>query len=212
MLRAPGSFVRVLWSLLCLLGFSPSCVPLFARAAPAPDGGGGGDGEMTVIQALHHGVSLQNAGDLDGAASLYGQVLAHDPAQADAHGLLGLVHYSRGDHKGAATLLRAAIALRPAEERFLSNLGEVLRAGGDANGASAALRQAVALNPTYSIAWLNLAVVERERRDLPAAETALRALLGRAAAGDSTVDVADAARQLPAVLREQASCLLGVRC
>ena len=101
---------------------------------------------------LQRAVSFHQAGKLTEAEAGYRRVLALDPANHDALGLLGMIHHSHDEHETAIRLLRAAIAIRPAA-RFYTNLGVCLEAAGDLSGCIAAFRQAVALSPTDPSAW-----------------------------------------------------------
>jgi tetratricopeptide (TPR) repeat protein len=96
---------------------------------------------------LQTAVAHHQAGRFDQAESLYRQILASNPGQADALHLLGVLTHQRGRHAQAAELIERAIGVRPGEAVFHSNLAEVYRALGDPLRAEARCRQALALAP-----------------------------------------------------------------
>ena len=79
------------------------------------------------IQSLiAQGLGLHQRGQLDQAASLYGQVLQRDPGSFPALQLLGVLRSQQGRNAEAKNLLEAALKLQPrdfgaASRRFLAS-------------------------------------------------------------------------------------------
>ncbi len=109
------------------------------------------------MTALHQAIALHQAGDLDAAESLYRDILAREPEQADALHLLGLVQYAKGDAAGGAALIRRAIASAPANAVYHFNLGNVCRDLGDPDAALRAYAAAIELQPGEADYHYNLA-------------------------------------------------------
>jgi tetratricopeptide (TPR) repeat protein len=83
------------------------------------------------------------------------QALAHDPRNADALHLLGLIHAGRGGFSEAAALIGQAVEVS-SNARFLSDLGDVLRELGRLAEAEATCRRAIELAHDYAPAYFNL--------------------------------------------------------
>jgi protein O-GlcNAc transferase len=98
------------------------------------------------------------AGQLDEAARLYGQVLATNPRHADSLNLLGAVTLKHGNAETAIGLIGQAIALDAASSTYRYNLGVSLGAAGRHEEAAEAFRQAIARQPDYLDALYNLAI------------------------------------------------------
>ena len=96
------------------------------------------------------------AGELDAAKALYLEILAQQPAHADALHLFGLACHQQGDHRTAARYIGKALEQVPDQPVLRNNLGDALRKLGDLDGAIRQLRQALALRPEYAGAHQNL--------------------------------------------------------
>jgi Tfp pilus assembly protein PilF/peroxiredoxin len=82
-------------------------------------------------------------GDLDGAESLVGEVLASQPNHRRAQQIRGIVCFERGDMDEAERLLTDALKLNPDPERAHYYLGRLLEARGDIEGAAGHYRAAL---------------------------------------------------------------------
>jgi tetratricopeptide (TPR) repeat protein len=99
---------------------------------------------------------LHQAGDPAGAEPLYRQVLAAEPANAQAHYLHGAACLTLGRFEDAAASLRAAVHLRPGFAEAYNHLGVTLVRLGRPAEAESAFREAVRLRPLFPEAWNNL--------------------------------------------------------
>ena len=97
--------------------------------------------------SLDLAIALHQQGDLDEAHRLYRALLAIDPHQADALGLLGVVASQRGRHDEATDLLRRAASEAPTSVVIQTNLARALAAAGCPADAIAAYRVALDLAP-----------------------------------------------------------------
>lgn len=109
------------------------------------------------MHTLPQAIEYHQAGDLDAAESLYREILASDPEQADALHLLGLIQHARGDGAGALDLVRRAIASTPGHAVYYFNLGNICRDLGDSDGAIQAYATAIDLRPGETDYHYNLA-------------------------------------------------------
>lgn len=110
----------------------------------------------TLAQAMAH----HQAGRLDEAARLYGQVLTAEPANPDALHLLGVIAQQRGDCQTSITLIEQAIGLRP-NAHYHCNLANALTGVGRHQDAVQACHRALALDPGLAMAQSNLGVALR---------------------------------------------------
>jgi protein O-GlcNAc transferase len=110
----------------------------------------------TLAEALSLAIAHHQAGRLEVAEQIYRQILAAEPAHAEALHLLGVVAYQRGQHRMAVGLLAQAIAKHPTDARYHNNLGQAYRALGNDAAAIACYRRAVELMPDYAVAHNNL--------------------------------------------------------
>ncbi len=100
-----------------------------------------------VSETLRNGVAAHQAGDLDRAVELYGEILRAVPEHADATHLMGLVHFQKGQNDIAATMIRAAIDIDSKVTLYHANLGRVFTAMREDAGALVAFREAALLEP-----------------------------------------------------------------
>ena len=105
---------------------------------------------------LRAGAARHSAGDLAGAEGLYRQVLKHDPRDANAHNLLGVLARQRGDVATALLHTERALARQPEVPAFLANRGAALAEAGRLAEAVPALRAALARRPEDAVTLRNL--------------------------------------------------------
>lgn len=112
---------------------------------------------MDVVAELGLGTEHHRAGRLDLAARCYKQVLLHDPANADALHLMGVLAHAAGEYQVAGELAIQAINSAPDWFAPYVGLGNAAQALGDLEGAEKAFRAAIQLNEQAAEAWCNLA-------------------------------------------------------
>ncbi|MEA2707913.1 MAG: protein O-GlcNAc transferase [Phycisphaerales bacterium] len=122
-----------------------------------------------IEQALSVAVEHHRAGRLAQAETIYRQVLAADPNQADALHLLGMIAQQAGQHQHAEQLLARAIRVQPNSPEFHFTLAQVFRTAGRADESIAAYRRAIELDPTRADAHAELGAMYHERGDIDAA-------------------------------------------
>jgi predicted O-linked N-acetylglucosamine transferase (SPINDLY family) len=127
----------------------------------------------TFNLALQH----HQAGRLQEAEMLYRQVLAHDPAFADASYNLGIVLRCRGRLEEAVECYRQAVTFKPDFADAYNNLGNALRDQGRLEDAVASFRRALALKPVYPEALTNLGNSLRDQDNLVEAVACYRRAL-----------------------------------
>ena len=128
--------------------------PQAAKAATAPTDGS---------DALRAALARHQAGDLEAAARLYGQVLETFPDNPDALHLLGVLAHQQGDNARAAEMIGRAIALHGANAGYHTNFGVVLQRLGRTDEAIEAYRRAIELDPVHADAHGNLANLLKDR-------------------------------------------------
>ena len=109
-----------------------------------------------IARLLQDGVNYHRAGQLNEARELYRQVLAHDPSNADALNLLGVLYGEKERFHDAIQCLGKAVTLRPNEAQFRNNLGNTYLLAREPTFAVEQLKEATRLNPRYMEAWFNL--------------------------------------------------------
>lgn len=93
---------------------------------------------------------LHQEGELLAAGSMYRQLIADNPANADALHLLGVIEHQQHNHTTALDLIRSAIALDGRNPLYWNNLGEVLRALDRLPEARECYAAALALDQTFT--------------------------------------------------------------
>ena len=131
------------------------------------------DGAQKLLDAI----ALHERGDLDGALSLYREVLADRPDSAVAQHFVGVIHYQRGNLAEALPLLERSVAQQGSEPEFRNNLGLALFAADRESEAIAQYRAALSLKEDHAIAWNNLGIALQAQNEAPAAIDAFRRAL-----------------------------------
>jgi len=112
----------------------------------------------SVQQAFELALQHHQGGRLTEAETLYRQILAAQPAHAEALHHLGLVAQQMGRPDLAADWIRRAITLNPGNPVAHCNLGEVFRTMGRREEAIGAYRRAIELRPDFPDALNNLGI------------------------------------------------------
>jgi predicted O-linked N-acetylglucosamine transferase (SPINDLY family) len=120
-------------------------------------------------RALAHGLQLHQAGRLPDAEAVYRQVLAADPANHQALGLLGALANQVGQHAAAVELISQAVRIEPTAASYHSNLGVAYQNLGQLQEAVECYRRALALQPDHVDALNNVAIALQALGRLPEA-------------------------------------------
>ncbi|MGD9721562.1 MAG: tetratricopeptide repeat protein [Pirellulales bacterium] len=150
-----------------------------------------------LYDMLQTALRLHQAGDLAQAEALYGQVLAAEPRQADAHHLLGMIALARNELEQAVKRIRAAIECNAMAPHYHYHLGTALLRAGRTDEAIDSYRQAVLLDPNSPPLHIALGTALRTAGQPAQAEASFRAALRLAPLS------AEAQHDLGNVLHEQ---------
>ncbi len=123
---------------------------------------------------LAAGVRCHKAGDLKGAERHYRSVLSHDPGNAEALNLLGVVAMQSGRPAEAAGFVGRAVQADGRRPDFHYNLGMAYLGLRSRDDAIRCFRQATALRPDYTDALLNLGNLLFSKGELDEAEACYR--------------------------------------
>ena len=116
-----------------------------------------------ALQELRIAVQHHQSGRLNEAESIYKKVLEHQPNQADALHLLGVIEQQRGKHEVSIDMIRKAIQLNPGNGNYYNNLGVALRDAGKAGEAVDAYKKALEINPSYPEAYINMGMALKDQ-------------------------------------------------
>jgi predicted TPR repeat methyltransferase len=131
---------------------------------------------VTLDEAVAMAVEYHQAGHLDDAAMVYGEVLKHHPDRADVLNFMGILEHQRGDNERALALLRQAADATEHASGIWNNAANVLLHLDREDEAEQALRRSVAIEDNAA-ARANLGRVLRRRSDWIASEAECRQAL-----------------------------------
>lgn len=121
---------------------------------------------LESAQAFYHqGLTLEQVGDIVGAAQAYQQAIAINPDLIDAYTNLGNLVALHGDLHQAESIYRAAIAQAPNQPGNYLNLGNLLLVTNQIPEAITCYETALALNPASSDLHHNLALARQLAAD-----------------------------------------------
>ncbi|HLG89206.1 MAG TPA: tetratricopeptide repeat protein [Alphaproteobacteria bacterium] len=123
----------------------------------------------SVREMLEAALERHQAGRLDEAESLYRQVLAIEPDNADCLHLLGMLADQKGRSDEAIGLITRAVSIEPAHAAAHNNLGLVLQRAGRLAEAAESYRRATAARPDIALLHTNLGIALRLQGDLAGA-------------------------------------------
>jgi predicted O-linked N-acetylglucosamine transferase (SPINDLY family) len=113
---------------------------------------------MDDIEAAYQkAMEEHQAGRLDVAEPIYGQILARQPGFARGWHLLGVLRHQLGDSLTAIEYIERAIGLEPQRTVFYSNLAAVAGAVGQRTKVVTALKRMMEIEPPNANDWLKLA-------------------------------------------------------
>ena len=125
-----------------------------------------------VKQMLEDGRRLVDAGDYNGAISVYQQAAGLEPKNAKIHSGIGYLYAQQGNFPAALAAYRRALAITPNNGDFYYAVGYIKGNMGDTKGAKEAYRRAIQLNRNNVNAYLGLAVTQARLGDYEAANWA----------------------------------------
>jgi predicted TPR repeat methyltransferase len=167
--------------------------------------------EVSLADALNLAVSLQRAGNVEDAETLYRRILAVAPGQPDALNFLGIISMHRGRVDEAIDLIRRSIAADPGQGERYNNLGNVLLAAERIDDAVDAYERAILLSPSHAAAYNNLGIIYRAQRRYDEAERAYARAIeidpGHVEAYTNCGNLFAARGDMPAAIRHHAKAL-----
>jgi tetratricopeptide (TPR) repeat protein len=104
---------------------------------------------------LPKALGLHRAGNLEAAASVYRDILATEPHNAEALRMLGVLQLQRGAWREAEQSARAYLKFHPDQDDTRNNLGYALQNLGRDDEALSNYDAALSLNPSHAGAWYN---------------------------------------------------------
>jgi tetratricopeptide (TPR) repeat protein len=112
-----------------------------------------------------YGVAMFQHGYLDQAAASFQQVIATDPANADAYYNLGTLRLGQNDLAHARQYLEETLRLKPDYPEAWNNLGMIAAQQGRPDEAIRDFQKALAQRPEYATALLNLGNIYRRQQN-----------------------------------------------
>jgi predicted O-linked N-acetylglucosamine transferase (SPINDLY family) len=110
----------------------------------------------TIQEAFDEAVRLHQAGRLQEADKIYGQILAAEPGNAEVWNGRGILAAQVGQHDVAVRMINRALELQPNFPEACNNLGLIYAAKGMLAEATAAYERATGLRSDYAEAHHNL--------------------------------------------------------
>jgi tetratricopeptide (TPR) repeat protein len=155
-----GGFVTDPLTRQLVFNFGPPGTPRLSRAGakPTPFKVGGSVLDARVSEMFLEAIQHEDAGDSEGAAALYEQILGFRPQHAPASINLGTICYNRRQFLRAEQLYRGATVADPHYSLAFFDLGNVLDELKRLPEAIKAYQTAIQLVPAYSDAHYNLAL------------------------------------------------------
>ncbi len=138
--------------------------------------GTGGQQTVSLEQAVAMAVERHQAGRLDDAEMIYGEVLRHHPDRVDVLNYMGILQHQRGNNERALALLRHATQAAEPSRGIWNNLGNVLLHLDRGDEAEDAFRRSIAIADS-SAAQANIGRILRKRSEWVASEAACRQAL-----------------------------------
>ncbi len=119
----------------------------------------------TIAEAVAVAIRHQQEGRLADAESIYRQILAADPAHAQAMHLLGTVALQGGQCGHAIELISSAIKIDHTQSAYFTNLGEAYRLNGQIEQAISCNQNALKIQPKSLPAYMNLGYMYLNRAE-----------------------------------------------
>jgi predicted TPR repeat methyltransferase len=120
-----------------------------------------------IREAMEH----HQRGRLAEAESIYHELLAGNPNDAEALHYLGVLRMTQGRRDEAIELLKRALKMAPRDAHAWNSLGNLLWATPEHHATEFAYRHATNLKPDFGTAWFNLGrLLQRQQRNEEAVE------------------------------------------
>jgi len=110
---------------------------------------------------MNRAKTAHQKGRLPQAAELYQSVLSAQPKYAEAHYLLGLMHFHAKQYDLSLGFFKSAVKFQPNDVTYLSSLGDLMSRMTDFVGAVNVLDKTTKLKPGDFSAWYNLGSVQK---------------------------------------------------
>ncbi|MFQ5958770.1 MAG: tetratricopeptide repeat protein [Alphaproteobacteria bacterium] len=137
---------------------------------------------------LNQGIEHLRAGRFAEAERVFQYVLASEPENDEAFGVLGLLAHQTGNDEAAVELIGRAVAIDGSKADYHANLGSALGALGRLDEAVASCRRGVAIDPDYADARYNLALFLQRQEKTEEAVEQYRKLLAIEPGNDDALD------------------------
>lgn len=118
-----------------------------------------------MASRIHEAMEHQQRGRLAEAESIYHELLAGNPDDADALHYLGVLRMAQGRRDEAIELLKRALKSAPRDAHAWNSLGNMLWHTTEQQATEFAYRHATHLKPDFGAAWFNLGrLLHRQQR------------------------------------------------
>jgi protein O-GlcNAc transferase len=114
---------------------------------------------IDIQAAFARATALHQQGNLKEAAPLYQHILAADPANFDAHHMLGVLRAQQGRFLEAVKAIAHALKVSPRNQQALANFGNVLKALGQFDEALLSYDTALSVDQSAAVTWFNRGLV-----------------------------------------------------
>jgi tetratricopeptide (TPR) repeat protein len=114
---------------------------------------------MDVDRTLQHAFENYECGNLSQAETLCTKILKHDPDNAAALHLLGVIRYQLKQYESARVCIEKSLQLNPADPFAYFNLANICRDMNRFEYAIANYQKALGLNPDFADAYYNMGLV-----------------------------------------------------
>ena len=132
------------------------------------------DPSVNIQENFYLALRHHKEGRLKQAESLYREILAAEPENAETLHLLGMLLMQLGDHTAAVALLTQAVERAPHFAEARNSLGLAYRRLGRREQSAACFREAVAIDPHFDDAYNHLGAALNDLGRFAEAETACR--------------------------------------
>ncbi|MCF8119984.1 MAG: tetratricopeptide repeat protein, partial [Deltaproteobacteria bacterium] len=115
-----------------------------------------GDHKPTPEALMEKAIQYYQEGDREQAKETCDNILAGQPAHAEALHFKGLIHHRAGEYSAAIDCISKAVEADPNQPHFFNNLGAAYEGQGDFKNAMTCYEQAISLRPDLAESCYNL--------------------------------------------------------